>query len=277
MLAGRVSRRRALQTGGLTVALGAIVAACGETEEGAPGRVGYAPAATALPTEVVDDTVYLRTASSIEQTLIEVYGQMEATGLLDGDTTRLLDRLIEDHTAASETVAGLTEDAGGEPYECANQWYLDRVIAPFMDNILGDPDADIEPSDEPQRDMLALVNGLESMTGAMYQQYCQLLVDPALRADVAPLGSLAVRHAAAVAITVTGAPEAYAEPALLGVEVTPEPGTLTPLYAIPSQFGSLAPIPVSVGLPSSAGTRFTANLETPADNSFIYTGMRCET
>ena len=38
-----VGRRQLLQTGGLTVTLGTLIAACGESAEGEPGRVGYAP------------------------------------------------------------------------------------------------------------------------------------------------------------------------------------------------------------------------------------------
>ncbi|MET0146325.1 MAG: hypothetical protein ABW328_16310 [Ilumatobacteraceae bacterium] len=276
LVAGRMTRRRVLQAGGLTVALGAFAAACGKSEEGAPGRVGYAPAATALPTEIVDDPVYLRTANSIEVMLVQVYEEIRETGVLDATATTLLDRLIEDHAAASATVAGLTEDAGGEPYECANAWYLDRVIDPFLANILGDEALDIPPSNEPARDMMTLINGLESMTGAMYQQQVELLNDADLRAAVMVLGAEAARHAGAVAILVMGAPEGYADPSLFGEEVALDPAALTPLYAVPTQFGSLAAIPVAVGVPSSAGTRYTANLETPSDNSFIYTGMTCD-
>ena len=59
---------RLLQTGGLTVTLGALVAACGESAEGEPGRVGYAPPATPLPTVELNNVVFLRTATSIEYT-----------------------------------------------------------------------------------------------------------------------------------------------------------------------------------------------------------------
>ena len=88
----RLDRRRLLQSGGLTVALGALVAACGgddSAEEGAPGRVGYAPPATPLPTVETNDIVYLRTATSIEQTLVETYQRIAGAGaLLGADAAR---------------------------------------------------------------------------------------------------------------------------------------------------------------------------------------------
>ncbi len=45
-----------------------------------------------------------------------------------------------------------------------------------------------------------LVNGLESMASAMYQQIVETLTEPELRAEVMVLGAQDARHAAAVAI-----------------------------------------------------------------------------
>ena len=271
-----VSRRQLLQTTGLTVTLGALVAACSESAEGEPGRVGYAPPATPLPTAEVNNAVYLRTATSIEQTLIDTYGTLIDAGVLDADAQDVLERLVEDHTAAVVATSELTEAAGGEPYPCANAWYMDRVIEPLVEQILGDEEQDIPPSDEPQRDSLVLANGLESMVAAMYQQMVERLTEPDLRADGMLLGAEAARHAAAVAIMVTGAPEAYASPVLFGTEVTPDEAGLTPIFALPSLFGSLAPIPITVGAPNETGTRYSTVLETPAENAFIYDGMTCD-
>lgn len=274
--AARIGRRQMLQAGGLTVTLGALIAACSESAEGEPGRVGYAPPATALPTVEVNDAVYLRTATSLEQTLIDVYGTITDSGVLDPGAQDVVDRLVEDHIAAVATTSELTTAAGGEPYECANAWYMDRVIAPILAQIVGDEALDIPPSDEPERDALVLVNGLESMVGAMYQQLVERLTEPDTRADVMLLGAEAARHAAAVAIMVTGAPEAYASPEVAGEEVVPDEAGLSPIFAIPTLYGSLAGIPITVGAPNDSGTRFSTILETPADNSFIYDGMTCD-
>ena len=51
---------------------------------------------------------------------------------LDGDDASLLERLIEDHRAAVAATAELTTAAGGEPYECANSWYIERVVTPML-------------------------------------------------------------------------------------------------------------------------------------------------
>ena len=120
-----------------------------------------------------------------------------------------------------------------------------------------------------------LVNGLESMASAMYEQFVETLTEPELRAEVMVLGAQDGRRAAAVAIVATGAPEGYVNPELLGEELVIEEGALTPIWAIPTASGSLAPILITVGAPNEAGTRFSTNLETPADNSFIYDGLTC--
>ena len=127
---GPITRRRLLETGGLAAAFGALLAACGETSgDEAPGRVGYAPPVTPLPQPEINDVVYLRTATSIEYLMLDIYAWMTESGELDEADQTLIDRLIADHRAAAETTAELTSQAGGEPYECANVWYTERSRA----------------------------------------------------------------------------------------------------------------------------------------------------
>ena len=271
-------RRQLLQRGGLTVALAVLVAACGEdsAEEEAPGRVGYAPPATPLPTVETNDIVYLRTTTSIEQTLVETYERIAELGALDGPDAAMLERLIEDHRAAVAATVELTTAAGGEPYECANSWYVQRVVTPILELIEGDEAQDIPPSDDPTRDSLVVLHGMESMVGAMYQQMVELVTVVELRAELMVFGAAAARHSAAVAIAATGAPDGYINPELVGGELLPDESGLLPLYAIATTFGALTPIPLTIGAPNEAGTRTTISLETPAANSFVYEGESCD-
>jgi hypothetical protein len=114
------------------------------------------------------------------------------------------------------------------------------------------------------------------MAGSMYQGMVETLNSSELRAEVMVLGAQDARHAAVAAIRSTGAPEAYYSPILVGGEVLPGDDGLVPLYAIPTQFGSLAAIPLTIGAASEAGTRFTMSIETPAENSFVYDGETCD-
>jgi hypothetical protein len=274
----RINRRRLLQTGGLAVSLGAVLAACGDDDEteSAPGRVGYAPPATPLPTVEKNDAVWLRTASSIEYTILDVYARTTETGALDATAQALIDRFAEDHAAHAEVLAGLTEEAGGEPYECANAWYVVRTVDPIFTQITGSDEMNIAPSDDPARDLLTVSNAFESLSGAMYQQMCEVLTVPELRAEVMAISAEEARQAAAVAMLATGVPEGYISPVLFGEDLVPDESGLFEAYAIPTQFGSLAAIQIVIGARNEAGTRATFTLETPSDNSLIYEGMTCE-
>jgi len=272
----RLGRRQLLVTGGATLSLGALLAACGgESATGAPGRVGYAPAVTALPTETVDDAVHLRTAQSIEKTIVDVYGTISDSGALEGASADLLTRLIDNHTAAAAKAGDLVTQAGGEPYDCVNTWYMERIVPQIFENIEGNPDEGIPPTDDPARDMLAVMDAMESMAASMYQGLVEKLTVPARRAEAMLLGTQAARQSAAVAIASTGAPEAYVSPAVRGEELEADESGLIPLYAVPAQFGTLNPYSLVIGAASSAGTRFTLPIETPADNSYIYNALAC--
>lgn len=273
----RVGRRQLLVAGGATVSLGALLAACGGNGAGEPGRVGFSPAPTALPTETIDDAVYLRTAQSIENTIVDVYGRITEAGALTGGAAELLARLVDEHTATADEVADLVTEAGGEPYDCTNSWYMERVIPPLFERIEGDLEQDIAPSDDPARDALALIDAMESMAASMYQRFVGMLSTPQVRSEVMRFAARSASHSAAVAIVATGAPEAYVSPLVIGEELTPDESGLVPLFAVPGQFGTLNPYSLVLGAASSAGTRATFSLETPADNSFVYHGQTCDT
>lgn len=272
----RVGRRQLLIAGGATVSLGALLAACGGGGAGEPGRVGFSPAPTALPTETVDDAVHLRTAQSIENTIVDVYGRITESGALTGADADLLARLVDEHTATAAQVAELVTEADGEPYDCTNDWYMERIIPPLFARIEGDPDEDIAPSDDPARDMLALMDAMESMAASMYQSLVEVLSTPQVRAEVLQFAVRSARHSAVVAIAATGAPDGYISPAVNGEEVAPDESGLVPLHAVPGQFGTLNPYSLVIGAASSAGTRATFALETPADNSYVYNSLTCD-
>lgn len=272
-----LTRRTLLRTGGVTVTFGALVAACGSNQEAAaPGRVGNAPVITPPPPVDVDDAVLLRTATSLEYTAIEVYATAAELGVLDGRALELVERFVADHQRHADITAELTSQAGGEPYECANRWLMERGVVPLLEQIAGNEAEGIPPSDDVARDLLAISYAFESIAGATYQKMVEQLTDPQLRQQIIIIGAEEVRHAAAVAIARTGAPEGYVSPVLRGEEIDPAANDGIPLmYAIPGQFGSVAPVEVVIGAENDAGTRFTASVQTPADNAYIYEGMSC--
>ncbi len=66
-----------------------------------------------------------------------------------------------------------------------------------------------------------------------------------------------------------GGSDAYLSPALFGEEVVNVDGII-PQYAVTSQFGSVAQFELIVGAPDENGTRTSFNLQTPAENSYVY-------
>jgi hypothetical protein len=270
-----LSRRRLLELAGLT-SLGGVLAACGASSSGGePGRVGNAAPIEPLPSVELDDVVILRTMTSMEYLLLDLYQTLTDLDLLDERGSTLVDRFVEDHRAAADQLATLTEEAGGEPYTCANDWYTRRIVPDIIATVTGDEGEDIPPSDEPANDVLRISSAFEAMTSSAYHKMIELVAEPALRPQMAQLGAIDARHSAAVAMLMTGTPEGYVSPVVLGQELTPDESGRALLYAIPSRFGSLTSTELIIGAPNEAGTRSSFAIETPADNAYVYEDATC--
>lgn len=272
-----LSRRRLFESGALAT-LGGLLAACGASSSGGePGRVGSAPPVSAQPTVELTDAVILRTLTSMELLHLDLYQKVTDSGALDARGQALIDRFVEDHRAAAGELLTLTESAGGEPYVCTNDWYERRVVPEILAAVTGDPESDVPASDDPAADLLRISYGFETMMSSSYQKMIELVEDIGLRPPLARLGAVAARHAAAVAMLVSGTPEGYVSPVVLGGELTPEEGERAELFAIPFRFGMLTSTEIVIGAPDSAGTRSGFALETPADNAYVYDYYTCQT
>lgn len=273
LLARALSRRRLFELGGAGVALATVLAACGKSDAPEPGRVGNAPSTTLVPALPIGNAVYLRTMSSIEYTIIDVYDQLSTIDSLDEATAAAITRFTDDHQAAADHLSELVSAAGGQPYECANPWWMIRLVQPSLDHIFGA--GDIPPSDDPARDAASFVDVLEKVSAASYQQLVEKLSEPELRGEVIALGCSAARRSATMAVITNGVPGGLVSPALAGGVVEKDEAGFTPTFAIESRFGQLVPFELQVGTPNELGVRFKVNYETPSDNSYIYEGMTC--
>jgi hypothetical protein len=273
-----ISRRRLFELGTTSVGLAAVLAACGNDDEPAAGRVGQAPPAPELSDLEVNDVVYLRTLTSLEYSIVAVYAALLEIDGLDEGVVGLLERLSEDHLAAAGEFASLTRDAGGEPYECENQWLMGRTLQPLLDHIIGvtdDGGEEIPPTDDADRDSLTTADALETIGAATAQLFVERLVDPPLRFAAITAGTAAGRRAATAALRSNPPPEGYVSPALTeGVEVSADAGVM-PKFAIASRFGQLTPVDVQVGALDENGQRFSISIQTPAENAYVYEGATC--
>jgi hypothetical protein len=302
---GSISRRGALRLGGLTVALAALVAACDNTEAGPLSRVGLAPTTTKLPEASVTDVALLRTCSSLQYSLLDIYTTMKSNpALLDPANDSLINRLMSDAQATAKGFEDLTVAAGGEPWSCGNSKFDSALIDPAISRITTGFPATAEapaipPSDDPQRDMMNLAQGTESIVASTYQEYTTLLNGVEYRMPTIKAGVRGARHAALLALTInpggytSGSDEQQAEvdPAViaaqdgstttvgqnLGNTTTTAAGTsappqtpIPPVYALPSTFGSISTVTVVVGAGDENGVRLKVLLETPSLNSIEY-------
>ena len=265
-----LDRRRLLRTGGLALSFGAIVAACGTNRNGNddPGRVGEAPPSPTLPEASVNDVVLLRTAQSLEYVALDVYETASGLNVLTGAPAAAVERFVTDHIDHAGRIGQLIGELGGEEFACANPFIMDRLIAPLIEAI--------STSQDQLRDVLNTAFALESLAAESYQALVGSLTDPALRKEMMLIGADENRHAATLAIGITGPPEAYVSPALRGEEVTPDEEGFPIPYAIPAQFGQLAGIDLVVGEPNEEGARFSETLQTPAENTFVYEYLSCD-
>jgi rubrerythrin len=304
-------RRDILRIGGFTVATAAVISACGEHERGQIGRVGAVPTTAKLPDPVVTNVTLLRTASSLEHSVINVYSQVIGNSdLLDPKYDDLAKRFMDDHVGHAALFEQLTTQAGGTAWTCGNPKIDDTIMNPVLSRITRGADATasskaIAPSDDPHRDVLNFAHGLETLAGATYQALVGLFSDPELRSDAMTVGAREARHAALLALSINPdrpgglvnfADAVNAEPASPPTTTIAPSTTLqnianaggaapTPtsapvqfteipsVTAIPSQFGGLGAIQLVVGAGDENGTRLKLNLETPSLNSFVYEYM----
>ncbi len=263
-----LSRRSLIRNGGITISLGALVAACGGKDRlppSSPGRLGLAEDVPPLSDEEVTDVILLRTAQSLEYTVIEVHAQARAAGALTAAESTLSQRFVDDHQRHAEAVGALIADQGGEPFACANPFLVDRAVDPVF--------AAIEGSDDLHRDLLNITYAFETLAGASYQALVSSFDDRSLRVSAMTIGSEEQRHAAAVAHLANDS--TYFSPTLSGGQAGSDANGIGLRYAIPSIFGQVNGIDLTVGAVNDEGSRFSTQLQTPAANTFVYSDASC--
>lgn len=262
-----LGRRALLRNGAITVSLGAITAACGTGRTGSddPGRLGLGDQAPELIQEPVTDVTLMRTAQSLEYTALDVYAAAAATGALSSAQLSLVERFVEDHQRHADEVGTIIGQLGGESFECANPFLVERAVTPILGALDG--------SDDLPRDLLHVAYAFEQLAAASYQALVSSLSDAPLRAAAMTIGTEENRHAAAIAAALT--PDTFFSPTLMGGEEGVDDRGIALRYAVPTVFGQVSGIDLTVGAVSDEGSRFTTQLQTPAANSLIYSDQRC--
>jgi hypothetical protein len=261
-----IDRRQVFRIGGLTVSFAALVAACGEDRTGdtAPGRVGYAPPVTSPPDYDVNDVVLLRTASSLEYSAIAVYEQVLGLGVLDAETTALVEELIANHQDIADEMGELTESAGGDAWECPNPWFMERLI---------DPGGGVDrrqrrsgPRRVQHRRRPREPGGVDAPVARCPADRTRRQAgdDGRRRAGVAPL-----RCARGARPRRRG----LHQPGYRRRGRAPRRVRHPQRFAVTGRFGSVGQAELTVGAADENGARETFLLQTPAENSFVYSEL----
>lgn len=269
-LQSSLSRRRFFIAGGATISFGALLAACGGSTSTGIARIGEAPEKTELVDAPVTDIALLRTATSLEHNAIFVYEVVAAAGLLSGDAATLAARFLSDHKAHADATASLTEKLGGKAYNEPNPRLQTIYIEPALKLITGDDASGIAATDDPAADVLALAYALETIAGSTYQVYVPLLADAALRGAAIGIGEQEARHAAVIGSLLNPTRLVSSFGLSIAAEYQEDTDVPAAAYAVPSAFGTKAPVPVTLGAANESGIRTSLNLETPSLNSMVY-------
>lgn len=186
---GLPDRRAFLRVGGMTIAMSAVIAACGKKKKDPVPFTGSPPtSAEGTGIEQIGqelDVTLLRTSQSVEVLAVQTYQIALDSGIVT--TPALIDtiKLFQDqHNEHAGLVAATTRDAGGEPYDQPNSYLQTTVVNKAVSEL----------TDEAS--VVALAVGLENVAAQTYVYEAEILSTPALRQAVMSIGGVEGRHLA---------------------------------------------------------------------------------
>jgi hypothetical protein len=258
-----LARRRFLQLGGASVIGAAVLAACGGPgEQGSIPVAGTSGTTTTSPERVVNDAVLLRTASSLEHSIVGAYDVAIERGLLVEGLSEIAPLFRDHHAEQAERFAELTRRAGGEPFEAPNPAVQKNVIDPALALLA-------ENGDQPE-DMLFILYGLEELAAESYQTFVQVLAEPRNRSGMMSVGGATARQAAILAgvipdsfVVASQEPppvDTTAPPTSEGPNETPD---RLPVVQIAGAFQQLTSVQITIGIE-------TINVDPLGPNSYVY-------
>lgn len=191
-LLGIPDRRTFFRVGGVTLAMSAVVAACGKSKVAQIAQTGTTTttakgATTTSPYSRQTDKAYLRTAQSIEVLAIETYQSALDSGLVT--TASVVDavKLFQSqHREHNDLLARTVQGVGGEPYAQANAYLKSAVIDAAVAGL----------SDE--KSVIVLAQQLETVAANTYTMTGGVLTTPELRQTALSIGGTEARHMAAL-------------------------------------------------------------------------------
>lgn len=179
-----VARRDLLRVGGLTIAFGALVAACSSDDDPAPEIADDEETDTEGPTSGSSDLALLNTALSLEILVFDTYQAGFDFALAQTDPVLEAAALLQQHHAEHRaTLTFLVQAADGEPFATANPVVKAGLVDPRLLAVTT------------ERDFVSLVHELEQACAELYVHVTTSVRTPELRATLMSIGAVASRRA----------------------------------------------------------------------------------
>jgi hypothetical protein len=182
-----VPNRRTFLMGGMVLAGGAVLAACGQEDAQVP-RTGTLPAVpstttTTAPGSAETDRVLLQTAQSIEILAVETYQTALDSDLLTEQAAKDIAELFQaQHQDHADALAAAIRTAGGSPVTEANGYLLTNVVEPAVAELTD------------QTSVLVLAREVENVAAQTYTEAGGVFSTSALRRTGMSIGEIEARH-----------------------------------------------------------------------------------
>lgn len=271
-------RRSVLRLGGLTVALGTVLAACGAGENGGTNgvgpdgiaQIGTAPPLAPEPSKAISDNRLLRTATSMHYNGIDAIDRVLAKNVISYEAAAAARHYRGLLQQQADALAAATTANGGTPYEQKNAAIDKNVVTKALDLIAAGNDEG--------NDSTRFLHLFATLAGETHQAFVPLLSQPALRGAAMQIGAVHHRVAAGLArlinpanvVDVTGLGLVGPDPSELSADPANGPAPI-PQYQVPGAFGPLGQVPIvlgQVGVDTEL-KRTQQNFETPSLNSLV--------
>jgi rubrerythrin len=183
-----VPTRRTFMFGGVVLAGGAVLAACGKKKTAQTPESGTLPTVpssttTTAPGSASTDKVLLQTAQSIEILAIQTYQKAIDSGLLTDQTIKDVAVLFQSqHQDHSDALARAITAAGGKAVTTPNEYLASNVVDKAVSELTD------------QKSVLVLARDLENLAAQTYVDAGGVFSTPELRKTGMSIGETEARH-----------------------------------------------------------------------------------
>lgn len=276
-----VDRRTVLRLGGMSVALGAVLAACGAGEnggttgvgpEGIP-QIGVAPPLQEEGSTDISDARLLRTATSMHYNGMDAIDRVLALNFVSYDVASAARGYRGLLQQQADALAEATTAVGGKPYEQKNAAIDKNIVTKALDLI----NVSATKADDATR----FLHAFATLAAETHQSFVPLLTTPELRGAAMQIGAVHHRVSALLARLISPENVVNTEGITIAAPTTettvaaegaasagPAP---VAVYQIPGAFGPLGAVQIVLGKlgVDDEFKRTQLNIETPSLNSLV--------